>query len=230
MQVIIDFFALQFICPVCLRCGSFRVQNSFFCQNCERQFLKKQLLNRTRTLIVEGQAYPVQFLISWIPYKSDSLSEAVYLLKSYFSFPSWRYYTAQLQITNDARSAALVPVPGRQPGRTAYHTQYFSQSLSPYLKAPVLPCLIRRNSQGSYSGNSASNTQQKHLNREGRAQVQFQFLEEFTLPLLSCERVILIDDIITTGHTLSACIAALKPHISPTCCISIIALLSREKI
>ncbi len=73
-------------------------------------------------------------------------------------------------------------------------------------------------------------TSQKKLNLADRSRIEFEFIEEFTNILCKYERVILIDDIVTSGATLSACIDVIKPNLKRGCQIDIIALFSREKV
>lgn len=115
--------------------------------------------------------------------------------------------------------AVIIPVPGHQ-RKEAYHTQYFAQALAKKIQIPVVNCLRNQRQMES----------QKESDLRNRALAMFQFNEEFTQEISQADRVILIDDIITSGHTLKACLRALKPYLKPRSQVEIIALLSREKI
>jgi pyrimidine operon attenuation protein/uracil phosphoribosyltransferase len=56
------------------------------------------------------------------------------------------------------------------------------------------------------------------------------FIEDFTNEIYKYEHIILIDDIVTSGHTIQASLMALKPYLRPGCVVEIKALLSRGKI
>lgn len=211
----LDFLKLQMLSPLCVRCGSFQVQECFLCKNCEESFLNGRLKPQWRDL----NNHFVQSLIEWHPGESDSLSEIVYLLKSRLSQKAWAFYSRQVKITC-SHNAVIVPVPSSRTGRTAFHTKYFAEALRAQHQVSIIDCLLSFEQKGS----------QEALTVEKRAEIQFQFIEDFTQKMRSYHRVILIDDIITTGHTLSACLSVLKEHMRPSQEIEIIALFSRFKV
>lgn len=215
---------LHILCPLCVRCSSLRVEVSFFCSICEEEFLFRRLDIHERAIDFKNQKTSAKYLIRWRSGESDCLSEVVYLLKSGLSLVAWKYYSNILakliDIQSDKEKTFLVPVPSRAKRGSAYHTQYFSQFLSQFLGYPVLKCL---KSDGFLQS-------QKSLNLHDRAGAKFEFCEEFTSSVYAAQRIIFVDDIITSGSTLKACHETLKPHLSRDCKIDIIALFSREKI
>jgi predicted amidophosphoribosyltransferase len=168
--------------------------------------------------------YKVRYLLKWTAGESDCLSEIVYLLKSRWSKLAWHYYAnifSKLLHFEKAKSAVCcIPIPSSQRQKESYHTRYFSYFFSLFNNCDQIPCL---RSQSDFQS-------QKSLNLGARAGVQFEIREEFTSSLFKYDQIILIDDIITSGNTITACIETLKPHLSQDCKIDIIALFSREKI
>lgn len=216
---------IQFLYPLCLRCGSLSVRASLFCQTCEVEFLYPRMMKHYRVIKNDESIFAVDFLLHWIPKESDSLSELVYLLKNRLSFSVWKFYVEKfIQFDSLNHSSllktALIPVPGSRQGKTAYHTRYFARAWQEFTSAQVLNCLQSQAQQG----------EQKELTLAERGLSQMRFLEEFTSEIYQYDRIILIDDIVTSGHTAQASLMAIKPHLRPSCLIEIKALLSRDKI
>jgi len=183
------------------------------------------MMKHYRVVKNQEAIFAVDFLLHWVPKESDSLSELVYLLKHRLSFPVWKFYVDQFihfhsQNRSSQLATALVPVPGSKPGKTAYHTQYFTQAWQELSQVDVMNCLR----------SEPEHLEQKELSLAERGQTQMSFLEDFTTQIGQYDRIILIDDIVTSGHTLQASLMALKPHLKPGCLIEIKALLSRDKI
>ena len=183
------------------------------------------MLKHSRVINLQGVSFTVDFLIQWVPRESDSLSELVYLLKSRLSFPVWKYYVEKfLHVQSPHRKpvlkTALVPAPGSRSKKTAYHTQYFAQAWQEFSPGNVINCLM----------SDTDHANQKDLTLSERSWTRMKFLEEFTNEIYAFERVVLIDDIVTSGHTLQASLTALKPYLRPNCLIEIKALLSRDTI
>ncbi len=216
---------IQVLYPLCLRCGSLAVRSSLFCRNCEVDFLLPRVLKQTRLIEAGDKVYNVDFLLQWNPKESDCLSELVYLLKNPFSFSTWKFYVEKFiqfdsRFKNQNLITAIVPVPGSHFGSTAYHTKYFAQAWQNLSHGTIISCLTNRPKQN----------EQKGLTLNERREAQLSFHEDFTTEIHRYERIILVDDIVTSGYTLQASLMALKPHLHPGCVIEIKALLSRGKI
>ncbi len=183
------------------------------------------MLKHSRAISGFKKSIPVDFLLHWIPEESDCLSELVYLLKSPLSLPVWKFYIERfIQFhffkTKSKLKTAVIPIPGSQKGKTAYHTKYFAKAWQQFMPCEILDCL----------GHEADSLQQKDLTLKQRGQTQFSLLEDFTTRLYQQERVVVIDDIVTSGNTLQSSLMALKPFLRRDCVIEIKALLSRDKI
>ncbi len=212
------------ICPLCVRCGSLQVGSNFFCLECEKEFLHLRIDMHTRSLEFKHKTYGVKYLINWTPGESDCLSSVVYLLKSRWSRSAWenygRLFAKLFDFSFAKNKTCFIPVPSGKKQKMSFHTRYFSQFLTDFYQADRLLCL-----------KSAGHLQsQKSLRLDERSRIKFEFSEEFTSLVLAYNRVVLVDDIITSGNTIKACLETLKPHLAPSCKIEIIALFSREKI
>ena len=210
---------IQILCPLCLRCGSLRVQSSLFCRACEVDFLFPRM-QRHHRIIKDSR---VDFLLHWVPNESDSLSELVYLLKSRLSFPVWKFYVEQFITLHSSKKefkTALIPVPGSRTGRVAHHTRHFALAWQHFCHGDIVHCLKTAPHHG----------EQKGLTLAERGAANMSFLEDFTSAIYQYNRIILIDDIVTSGNTLQASLQAIKPHLRSDCLVEIKALLSRGKI
>ena len=181
-----------------------RLKNTRFC-----------ILNEVRT----------HSFINWIPHESDSISELVYLLKSKASSKAWRQIVRKLEnkiceVIDPTESVILVPIPG---STTSYHTQYFTESIQ-HLTGCTSKNLLKH---------SKAYGPQKTKSLQERKTAQFEIFEEFTSELRGVERIILIDDIKTTGSTILGATEAIQIHFikqfSKQIKIDAITLFSREK-
>lgn len=137
----------------------------------------------------------------------------------------WNFLVPYFNIPSEAHlKTVIIPIPGNRPHQVAFHTQYFAEIWSKWTGYPMINALAMQD-----QGTGPDSAQKAH-SLEERAQVRMTFLEEFTSFLYDHERIILIDDIVTSGFTLTAGLKALKPHLRPECQIEIKALLSREKL
>lgn len=100
----------------------------------------------------------------------------------------------------------IIPVPlhkKKQQLRGYNQVSTFGKSLSKKLNIPFYEAILLKN--------SATKTQTKKLRLDRWKNSQHQFTIQ-TTNTLNCKHVLLIDDIITTGATLEACINAFKPY------------------
>jgi predicted amidophosphoribosyltransferase len=213
----------HFICPICVRCGSFQVLSHFFCRWCTHDFLIQQL-QKTSTSTNDG--VEVHSFLTWTPRQSDSLSEFVYLLKSRVSQSAWTWIVQQIQgeiceVLDSSDSVLFIPVPG---SRQSFHTEFFSGELQQFLGGQRKNVLRHK---------SAILRPQKSKIRADRNRIQFCLDEEFTHGISSVDHIVLVDDIYTTGSTLAAAANAIKNELKlkdiKTVKISGLVLFRRDK-
>lgn len=219
----LEFLCSQLICPQCVCCGSLQVESHFYCLRCFDFIIKKHASFEKRRIHFDNRFLHVLTLLSWVPYRSDSLSQVAYLLKSRFSYYGWKRYTEKLMYEFvelcRLQPEIIIPVPGSQ--RQSFHTKYFSSALAEKWEGScVMTCLRKK----------TSFQQKQRQSRAIRLNVEMEFNVDFTYRIRKAKKIVLVDDIITTGTTINACLLALQPYLDKDCEIHIIALLSREKI
>lgn len=194
--------------PLCLKCGSFQIQKSAFCGNCENNFLAPRISfykvqNLSAFKNQPAEHVPIYSFIRWKKYESDSLSEWVYLLKNKVSQPRWDWVAENLssnpkiQELKLNQNSILIPIPGH---RKSYHTQNFCKALS-----RVFGCAVIENTFSFLH----LERQQKRLGLQERGDIKLILNEEITGLLQYAERLVLVDDIVTTGATLKSAVQTL---------------------
>ena len=208
LQKASDFIGRHLESPLCLKCGSFQIQNSGFCASCEKNFLQPLFhFHRVKghkaqnLLVLESSSalnLNVYSFVCWKKNASDSLSEWVYLLKNKTSQARWDWIARNISSDREIQelklnqNSALIPIPGH---RKSHHTKNFCKSLS-----QVFGCRVIENTFSLLH----SDRQQKHLKRQERSNIELRLNEEITGLLAGAERLVLVDDIITTGATLNS--------------------------
>ncbi len=193
MNVILKNFINRIVreieCPLCIKCGSYFVQENYFCRYCEKYLFENYF--QPLTTDFEPDLSVASFL-KWKQYESDSVSELVYLLKTKTSDLAWNWLTKQVEAEiceSILPGSILIPVPG---SATSFHTNHFCQAVQNLTGCESINALIKKNGQ----------KHQKTLSAISRLNSQFIINEEFTQRLNSASHVCLIDDIVTTGATL----------------------------
>ncbi len=202
----LDLLQSHKIAPTCLCCGSYFRQESFFCSLCFLELTEK--FQNFESSTDKDDSLNVISQYRWVAKTSDSLSQAIHLLKLVESKPAWRFlaklFSDEIKTHNvDFKNTVLVPVPGRR--SSSIHTEYFSEVLSENLSIKRVKLL-----------NNVTGLPQKELSRKERLSREFNFYVDFTRvgELDKIQNIVLIDDVVTTGATLQACkreIRALKP-------------------
>ncbi|MBC7465476.1 MAG: hypothetical protein H7256_05740 [Bdellovibrio sp.] len=148
------------------------------------------------------------FLLNWIPFESDMLSEMVYRMKSDKCFGAWMYYAEKAadelaENLNIEQIDYIIPIPGSK--KTSVHSHIFAQLLGRALRKPILDILVKTQTIG----------EQKRKNKTERLNKTIRLHEQFTrnLNLLGLARshVLVVDDILTTGSSFIQSVEALGP-------------------
>lgn len=185
----------------CVGCGSFVVHARGLCLKCEYHILDHYLALADQAEELEKSGLRFRYLFKWIPGASDILSKYIYLLKSPVAEPLWpeiaRYFISLKGISTDLK-IIFVPVPSR---KNRKHSLYFAQALAEQSGGSVLPLL---------SIDTADLTEQKAKTKEQRRKISFNLNEEFTEQMRSDHRIIVVDDVITTGASFEAAYNVLK--------------------
>lgn len=185
----------------CVGCGSLVVHDRGLCLLCENIILRNYFSVQSDTTQLSSAGLPFRFLYHWIPASSDVLSCYIHLLKSPLSEPLWnelsRYYvTAQ----KTEQRLLFIPIPSR---KNRKHSLFFAQGLADKFGGQVLQAL-RICSQDI--------REQKQKSRAERQKIRFRVGEEFTELLYNAPRIVLVDDVITTGASYEAAYNVLKNH------------------
>lgn len=185
----------------CFGCGSLVVHRYGICKNCEHTILKNNLRKETSPKLLSKFGIPYRFLFHWVPGEDEVLSKYVYLLKSIIAEPIWREISGFFLINEKFnQETVLVPIPSRKGRR---HSKYFAQGLVHHYGGSILPALNVINT---------NDKEQKQKSKEERFKIQFSLNEEFTEQLRLATKVILVDDVITTGASYKAAYTVLKNH------------------
>lgn len=181
----------QIECPLCIRCGSYFVEENYFCLKCTNQFLPTYF---EKKIINYNQLIQVTSFIQWKKNESQALSELIYLLKTKNSDLAWAWFTrafeaeiCDLIVPNP--TSVLVPVPG---SKISHHTFNFSRAIQNLTGCRMMPLLQKALDQKNQKSKTAIE----------RSNIQFELNEEFTENLQGVRQIYLIDDVVTTGSTL----------------------------
>lgn len=189
----------------CHLCGSFDTEYEVICSGCWLKLLAHfQAMQNRNVGTIEVTA-----LFAWIPGLGYDLGKFLHSCKKLKSQKAWRFIseewirrTAIRPTLSKNVKTVLVPIPS-QKGRN--HAYNFALALSDLTGFDVLPAL---RFEASDNLNSA-NLEQKYLSKNLRARRQLQITEEFTKRIKEINRIILVDDVITTGSTARAAEKAL---------------------
>lgn len=193
LRAVFDSF-LDFLFPKeCLGCGK---NDELFCLSCEGSILKSSLSLRLDDIEIFIAASPSPLLKDILHQLKYGYSEELAVILGYFLRE--RFLHEQRFFMENLRDYVAVPVPLHW---KRFNDRGFNQSelLARQLPIPVIS-LLRR-----YRATSP----QVKLSREQREKNvsnAFSLIKNVRLP----ERVLLIDDVFTTGATISACAKVLK--------------------
>jgi competence protein ComFC len=190
-----------FFPPLCVLCNkNLEDQQKIVCKPCLSKIPKYNSINRYSFLIKK-------FDTLYILYEYDERVQLLIHLFKYNSFLTLSKYFAQESlntypdiIRNDYTSLIPVPLHKAKLRERGYNqSEIFAKHLAGKLNTPV---------NDQYLIRKRYTLSQTHLNREEREKnVADAF---YCAKKLSGEKILLIDDVITTGSTVNACTEALK--------------------
>jgi len=183
----------------CFYCHSLFVYRLGLCEICHNKLIDEYWQPQELLVSEETMQYT---LFQWPGQKSRILNAMVVRLKSPLYEPVWseiaRLFLASFNFLKDDKSKTVfVCIPSTDKFRT--HSEYFATCLSTQTGVPVYDCLRW----------AEKFTPQKNLNKYDRKKIALYFDEEFTSYLNGVEKIILVDDVVTTGSTLGAAKQAL---------------------
>lgn len=171
----------------CFYCEAVIRKNSGLCLRCQLELDQK---------VVAGRNSQCRFLFDWKKDRTPYISQLIQSLKGGAPSQAWFWLAETFvkshtrDIMNILQGSVLVPVPSKR-GLEKDHADRWAQALS---SATGLPVVRGKNF-------SMSSRPQKALSRPGRLQLEMRGY----LPLpAECKRVLIVDDILTTGATASA--------------------------
>lgn len=194
MLNLLSFFSIRNVqCSICGAFTGFRQKS--YCSVCLQLFVFEMKM-RNRTFDGVSHVYG----ISWIPGQSDLVSHFLLALKAN---PSSELYLklsllwlGQLGRKKGLGPTVLVPIPSsRRPGQALHLAQAIS-NISGFM---IWDGLVLDDS-----------TEQKRKGRKGRQLRRMDVRKNFTSKALNSQRIILIDDVLTTGATVRAALRALE--------------------
>lgn len=189
--------------PVCLSCGSFFVKQHLFCEDCFQKKIRSKLQIKSKMI---NQTSEALYLVDWIPFESDMISEFVYRMKSDKCINAWGFFAEYiLEQVSENQSLEnidyIIPIPGSKV--TSKHSHVFAQMLGRILRRPILDILEKPQNQN----------EQKRKNKAERLYRTIRLREQFTTNLgllnLQNSHVLIVDDILTTGSSFNQSVTAL---------------------
>lgn len=186
---------------------------SLFCTHCEEALASIQ--NRGEKLQQAGYPFEVSALFCWTPLTDPLVRPLLYALKGGWQVAAMREFARRLSFENSSKTKGqrlLFVHPPARAGRSRFdHAALLAHCLAHEWNGRVWQGLVRPHSRLSLFQHLRvaiqSRDGQKHQTRRERAQLRFE--GTMGCPLEEFDRIIFVDDVITTGATAMAAYMAL---------------------
>ncbi len=212
------------VLPSCLVCSALAPKNNRLCRLCHREFQIRTDEERLKPKQIPHPMLPsvnVRYLFDWVPNQDPALSKLLTGLKEGKSPATWKFL-AKLFLKQhvgrlNVKEIALLPIPSRH--RTRDHAFCWAEALAELIQVPVVQPLVRQTFHS-----------QKRRSRALRKAIQFDLADRTAkVP----RKLVIVDDIFTTGSTAQAAIRALQAgrgQFQPVEILEIWALAHRSRL
>ena len=186
----------------CLNCGSFRNTGTGLCEYCNEKILWPRLSVGTKRT---ADGIPVRSLCDWTPGESDEFSNWILSLK-HSPKRKWSRLAdlfVQHHIADLGRSVPWLLIPCPNANKSRDHALKWAQAIAFYSFGPLTQAL-------EIEKKPASGPQKRKTHKERRT-IEFALSEKLTdrKHLDRFEKIIFLDDVVTSGATAKAAHRAL---------------------
>ncbi len=197
----------------CACCRKIIQYDALFCEKCEKEF-EQTGGKRCKTCfapeeLCDCKRHPKFFFRSAAPFVyKDSAKDALLRLKKMKNVRLARFFAEEMYLTvlkkyKNVQFDAIIPVPlhkAREKARGYNQSMLIANELSAMLKVPVMDKVLRQHDKAK---------PQHTLNHKQRRENVKGIYRASGIPI-ECQRVLLVDDIMTSGATLNECAKMLR--------------------